>query len=373
MDNYAHEAVFNESNCWALQMSTIKDVARFAGVSVGTVSNVLNRPSYVEPEMRVRVTDAIAQLGYVPKSRARQYRSGRKQVFAVSVADLANPFFTQFCASAERAARDLGAAMLFADAGEDPEREEQNLSLLENQRVQGVIVMPVDEKSARLRSMVKRGIPMVFIDRVPSDLSAPIITIDNHKGGLLAASHVEACGCLRPAFLGSPDIGPAVAARLKGFSHGLVDHGRTAPDVWEAPIWTVDEGRKAAHHFLGLPEAGRADIVFCANDLLAIGFIQTCMMAGVRVPEDVAVIGFDDLSLSRDALPIGLTTIRQPFNRLAEMAIAALHDALTFANGVGVTADEGRAAPSPMAQKASTVAPKLIQRDSTLPIAARSS
>src|SRR5690606_29539132 len=142
-------------------MTNIRDVAQRAGVSAGTVSNVLNRPSYVNAETRERVLAAIDELNFVPRKTARQYRTGRERTLGLALADMGNPFFVDVALAAESEAKELGVGVVIVHNGEDVSREEQNLDLLVQQRVHGIMITPVDERNPRLEQLVERGIPIV--------------------------------------------------------------------------------------------------------------------------------------------------------------------------------------------------------------------
>lgn len=302
-------------------MATIRDVAELAGVSAGTVSNVLNRPSYVRADTRDRVMRAIAELEFVPDQRSRQFRPGRTRTIGISVADLGNPFFVDVALGAEEVSRghDLGAVL--CNSANDPLRESHNLDLLVQQRVQGIIISPVDEKSSRLEMLKDRGVPMVFVDRVGDDRDVWSVLVDDREGGNIGAQHVISQGYQRIAFVGHPHRSPKVRLRYEG-AREVVNRsaGDLTLELISTSSWNVAEGRRVGAAIAARPQDKRPRAVLCANDLLALGLIQELIRAELRVPEDIAVVGYDDVEWASVGV-IPLTTIAQPRELLGRTAV----------------------------------------------------
>ncbi|MBK0418678.1 LacI family DNA-binding transcriptional regulator [Leucobacter sp. CSA1] len=302
-------------------MATIRDVARLAGVSYGTVSNVLNRPSYVRAETRERVMQAIAELDFVPDQRSRQFRPGRTRTIGIAAAELGNPFFLDVALGAEEVCRENDLGVVLCNSAYDPVRESHNLDLLVQQRVQGIIISPVDENSSRLEMLKDRGVPMVFVDRVGDDRDVWSVVVDDREGGRLAARHLVDRGHGRIAFLGHPHRSPKVELRYQG-AREVVDRsdGDITLELVRSASWTVEEGRRLGALLAARPEDKRPTAVFCANDMLALGLVQELLRAGLRVPDDIAVVGYDDIEWARlGAVP--LTTISQPRTLLGRTAV----------------------------------------------------
>ncbi|UOQ56802.1 LacI family transcriptional regulator [Leucobacter allii] len=302
-------------------MATIRDVARLAGVSSGTVSNVLNRPSYVRTDTRERVLQAIAELDFVPDQRSRQFRPGRARTIGIAVAELGNPFFVDVALGAEAVCREQDLGVVLCNSSYDPQLESQNLDLLVQQRVQGIIISPVDEKSSRLDMLKDRGVPMVFVDRVGDDRDVWSVVIDDREGGRLGARHLIAGGHRRIAFLGHPHRSPKVRLRYAG-AREVVNRsdGDITLELVSAASWTVDDGRRLGAALAARPRDKRPTAVLCANDMLALGLVQELLGAGLRVPEDIAVVGYDDIAWAElGAVP--LTTIAQPRELLGRTAV----------------------------------------------------
>lgn len=305
--------------------ATIKDVARIAGVSAGTVSNVLNRPSYVEPDTRARVVRAMRELGYAPRPGSRRYRDGRVRTIGLVMADLSEPFFVDTALGAEGRAREFGVGVVICNSGGDPVREDHNLDLLVQQRVQGIVISAVDEQSSRLQAVRDRGVPTVFVDRVRRDRDAAWVVVDDHRGGWLAARYLLDRGHRRLAFLGDPQMSPKVSARLDGARSAVADARleRAEIEVIKVPPWSLESGFKAGALLAALPSAQRPTAVFCANDRSALGLVNSLMRLGLRVPQDIAVTGYDDISWAL-ASAVPLTTIRQPLQKVGANAVDIL-------------------------------------------------
>lgn len=297
-------------------MPTIRDVARQAGVSAGTVSNVLNRPSYVAPEKRRKVLEAIAELGYVPDASARQYRPGRQRTLGMVVVDLGNPFFVDVALGAENMAREAGAAFVVCNSGEDALREEYNLDMLVQQRVHGVMITPVDERNPRLGALLERGAPVVLLDRVAGDRHCCSVATNDVHGGQLAGLHLVEQGHRHVAFVGDPDASRQMADRHEGFVRGI---GRTRCELVTASDFKLETGRSAGRAVAQMKASERPTGLFFVNDLLAIGALQELTRQGVRVPEDVAIVGYDDLMWA-GAAAVPLSSVRQPRDQLGRTA-----------------------------------------------------
>ena len=301
-------------------MATIKDVARLAGVSAGTVSNVLNRPSYVKPETRERVLVAIRELDFEPDQGARQFRPGRVRTLGLALANLDNPFFVDVALGAEERCAELGVGVVITNSGYDPVRETHNLDLLVQSRVQGIVIAPVDENSSRLEMLKDRGVPMVFVDRVGDDRDCWSVVVDDFAGGQLGIRHLVAAGHRRIAFLGHPETSPKVRTRLAGARSVVAEHPEVSFELLEANSWTIEAGRGAATRLAERDPARRPTAVFCANDMVALGLQQQLLRDGIGVPGDIAIVGYDDLEWA-SVSSVPLTTVAQPRHGLGRTAV----------------------------------------------------
>jgi LacI family transcriptional regulator len=301
-------------------VTTIHDVARRAGVSAGTVSNVLNRPSYVNPETRARVDSAIKELGYTPRSASRRYRPGRMRTFGMVVVDLGIPFFVDVALGADAEARALGASLVICTSDDDTRIEEHNLDVLVQQRVQGVLIAPVDENNPRLEAMLERGIPVVFLDRTPALNKCCSVATSDLGGGRLAGRHLIERGHQRLAFVGDPAARLQMGARYAGF----VEAARSAEvELLRTASWAMEAGHEVGREIASREESRRPTGIFCANDQLALGVLHELLAASIRVPEDIALVGYDDIPWVASAA-VPLTTVRQERAELGRTAVRLL-------------------------------------------------
>ncbi|MFI6878917.1 LacI family DNA-binding transcriptional regulator [Streptomyces sp. NPDC050400] len=297
----------------------IKDVARVAGVSVGTVSNVLNQPHRVSEATRHHVRQVIARLGYVRSEYARQLRAGHSRIMALLVLDMGNPFFVDIARGAERAARDAGLGVMVCNSAQNPAEEAEYLSLFAEQRVRGALITPADPSGATLRDFRRHGIPYVVVDRVAGDEEGCSVAVDDVSGGALAIRHLLTGGHRSLAFVSGPPHLRQVQDRREGALKALAEAGLPATLLRELPTERLDvaAGRDAGARLLGL--ADRPTAVFCANDLLALGVLQALYTAGIRVPEDMSIVGYDDIEFAA-AATVPLTSVRQPALTLGTIA-----------------------------------------------------
>jgi LacI family transcriptional regulator len=332
-------------------MATIRDVARYAGVSAGTVSNVLNRPSYVSVGVRQRVLSAIAELDFTPSTSARKFRPGRERTLGLAVADLGNPFFVDITLGADAEAKLLGVGVVIVHNGLDRTREEQNLDVLIQQRVHGIIITPVEEENSRLERLAEQGIPIVYVDRISGDRPCCWVRTDDVAGGRLAGEHLIERGHRRLLYAGGTRISHQVDARYEGFLRA-VEAGGGQVERLETVSWRLEDGAGVADTLLARAPGERPTAVMCANDLIALGLMQKLALHGVRVPEDVALVGFDDLEWAGAAV-IPLSSVRQQREELGRRAVQLLMDEL-LSPGTHVHVHE-------------ELAPKLVVRNSSSP------
>ena len=301
----------------------IREVAAAASVSVGTVSNVLNAPERVAPATVARVHAAIAELGFVRNDAARQLRAGQSRCVGLLVLDVGNPFFTDVARAAERHAAQSNLVVLLGTSDDDPRRERAYLDTFEEQRVFGLLISPVGEDLDRLLALHARGVPVVLVDRDGAGTPLSSVSVDDVAGGRLAVSHLCERGRTRIAFVGGPASLRQVADRLAGARAAVARTPGATLEVVGTDEPSVLAGRAAGEQLCERPAAQRPDAVFCANDLLAIGMLQALSLHGVRVPGDVALIGYDDIDFARSA-SVPLSSIRQPSADIGATAIELL-------------------------------------------------
>ncbi|MFC4121929.1 LacI family DNA-binding transcriptional regulator [Nonomuraea zeae] len=304
-------------------MSSIKEVARLAGVSVGTVSNVLNRPEMVAPETRQRVQDAVSQLGYVRNGSARQLRAGRSRSIGVVALDLANPFFIDVLRGVESAAQSAGLTVMVFNSSKEAAREARLLETFEEQRPLGVLITPVNDsgQQERLGRLMARGIPVVLFDSSTRHEHGCAVSVDDVLGGRLAGQHLRERGHRHIAYAGGPFTVRQVEDRHQGLAAELTPADTLT--VIPLPDLTIATGRTAGSQIADLPAGARPTAVFCANDLVALGVLQELTQRGLRVPGDVAILGYDDIDFAA-AAAVPLSSIRQPRVQLGHTAALML-------------------------------------------------
>jgi LacI family transcriptional regulator len=306
-------------------MVSIKDVARRADVSLGTVSNVINRPDSVGAHTRARVLAAIDELGYVRSESARHLRAGQSRIIGLLVLDMGNPFFVEVARGAEHAARAAGLRVMVCNSGQDPREEADYLSLFAEQRVRGVLITPADTSGRSLAPLIRQQLPFVLVDRLVPAGEGCSVSVDDVTGGAMAARHLLDAGHKEIVFINGPMQLAQCRDRYEGVRKTIAEAGLPAGTVRMLHVDRLDvaAGRDAAARLLGLPH--RPTAVFCANDLIALGVLQTIYAAGIAVPEQMAIVGYDDIEFAA-AAAVPLTSVRQPAFDLGAQAAELLID-----------------------------------------------
>ncbi|WP_454321143.1 LacI family DNA-binding transcriptional regulator [Streptomyces phaeoluteigriseus] len=289
----------------------MKDVAQTAGVSLGTVSNVLNRPDIVAEATRARVLEVIDSLGYVRAEGARQLRGWASRVIAVMVLDMANPFFTALASGVEQAAREADLGVMVCTGAHDPTEAARHLSLITSHQIRGAVLASGQGVGRTVAAFRRNAVPFVVADQNAPQPAACSIGIDDVTGGHAAVRHLLERGHRSIAYVSGPDRLQQVRDRRRGALAAVSDAGLPATALRELPCTalTVSAGKDAGHRILGLSH--RPTAVFCANDLLALGVMQALYEAGLRVPDDLAVVGYDDIEFAASAV-VPLTSVRRP-------------------------------------------------------------
>jgi LacI family transcriptional regulator len=304
---------------------SIRDVAAYAGVSVGTVSNVLNRPDVVAEPTRSRVQAAIKQLGFIRNESARQLRAGRSRTIGLVVLDVANPFFTDVARGVEDEASESGLAVILCNSDDQQAKETHYLELLEEHRVQGILITPVPGAHDRLARLQRRGTPVVLVDSRSPTHGQCSVAVDDVLGGDLAVTHLLGQQHERIAFVGGPMSFRQVADRHEGAERALRRAGLRADQlqVIETTALNVPAGKLAGTAIAEMPAALRPTAVFCANDLLALGVLQEMTAHRIRVPDGVSIVGYDDIDFAA-AAAVPLSSVRQPRHQLGRTAAQLL-------------------------------------------------
>jgi LacI family transcriptional regulator len=290
-------------------MATIKDVAAHAGVSVATVSHVVNNTRFVTPELRDRVEAVMQELGYEPNLVARGLRSNRTNLIALIIPDITNPYFPEVARGAQDVVNEHDYVAILCNTDRDTDHERRFLHMLWRQRVEGVILNPAGVTAEELLPLQQGGVHIVLLGHQISYPSFDVVMIDDQQAAREMVSYLITRGHQRIAHLGGsrPNSG---RLRHQGYAQALEEHGLTLDPnlVLDCP-WTQKGGYDAIRHLLQrrpLPTA-----VFAANDLMAIGAMMGIQEAGLRIPDDIAVAGFDNIDEAACVTP-ALTTIHQP-------------------------------------------------------------
>jgi DNA-binding LacI/PurR family transcriptional regulator len=300
----------------------IRTVARLANVSIATVSRTINRVSTVNPKMAKRVREAIEKLDYFPNTQARALVSGRSRLLGLIVSEITNPFFPELIQGFEDIAVEHGYEILISSTNYDPQRMSLCIRRMLERRAEGVAVMTFGVEKPLLEQLAERKVPLVFVDVGPERPGISLLRVDYHHGIRQGVQHLAALGHRDIAFISGPKRLHSAQSRTSAFSKSLAECAIVANPAWilegdhtmEGGIDAMDRLLKSKH----LPTA-----VMCSNDMTAIGVLHKLYRAGLRVPDDLSVIGFDDIHIAQVTIP-PLTTIQMSCFELARAAVTAL-------------------------------------------------
>ena len=301
---------------------TINDVAKWAGVSPKTVSNVIHEHPHVRQATRAKVLEAIEVLGYQPNIAARSLVTRRHHLIGFVLWDILNPGYTEMVDTVVGRAREAGYTVILGSAGRDPDEEERMATLLIQQRVDGVILASATQASKVPQRLTDAGIPVVMVSRYVADAPCDYVVVDNRQGGYLVTRHLLALGHRRIAFVrGTPNASTSLD-REAGYRQALAEYGIEPDDTLIGQgNYTSREAYAAAVHLLGLAE--RPTAIVCANDLMAIAVIDAVIDCGLRVPEDVAVTGYDNIAWAASR-SLALTSVKASLDVMAHEAVTLL-------------------------------------------------
>jgi LacI family transcriptional regulator len=307
-------------------MPTIRDVAKQAGVSPITVSRVVNNSGYVGKETKKRVQAAIRQLGYVPNTLARSLRSRRTCTLALVLTDITNPFWTTVARGAEDAASQAGFSMMLGNTDESEEKQDRYLTALLEKQIDGILFVPAGNANAAIRKLKRQDVPVVVLDRRITGAKADVVRCDSDGGAYKLTQLLLSLGHRRIAVLSGPRSISTAEDRVRGYQRAFAEHGMPIqPELMQYGGFTVESGVEMARGALTL--SPRPTAIFAGNNFIAIGALKVLQEFGVRVPEDIALVGFDDLPANLTIDPF-LTVARQPAyemgSRAAELLLARL-------------------------------------------------
>lgn len=316
-------------------MASIKDVAAQAGVSVATVSRVLNSHPSVSPDARTRVLAAVDVLGYRPNAVARSLRTHQTRTLGLVISDVLNPYFTELARFVEEEARALGYSVIIGNADERPEQQDHHVRTLLDRRIDGLLVSPADGDSPLLLDVARSGTPMVFVDRWMPGADVPVVRADGHRAIRDLVAHLHGLGRHRLAIIAGPAATTTGNERVGAFRDALREHGLALPEEYIGQgDFKVDSGRRATERFLALPEP--PEVVFAADNLMALGALDAIRAAGLRVPQDIGLAAFDDIPWFVHTDP-PITAIAQPTGELGRAAVRALIDLIEGRSPQSVT------------------------------------
>jgi len=334
------------------RISTIKDVALQAQVSVTTVSHVVNGTRFVSEAARQRVQQAIEELRYVPSALARSLKSNRTHTVGMMIPNSSNPYFAEIIRGIEDTCYEAGFNVILCNSDDDPLKQSTYVRLLSEKQVDGLIVMSSGADGELLDTLRDANMPQVVVDREIDDLEADLVEVNHEAGGVIATQHLLSLGHRRIACIAGPQTLSSARQRVLGYHRALREAGLSVDDRLLRSADFTSAGGHAAMASL-LDAGAQPTAVFVSNDLMAIGAICAAASHGLRIPQDLSVIGFDDIALSAYSNP-PLTTVAQPKHRTGELAAQLLMQRI---------ADRGRALQREILQ------PSLTVRQSTGPVA----
>ena len=310
----------------------IRTVAERAKVSIATVSRTINRVPTVNAKMAKRVWDAIHELNYFPNTQARALVSGRSGILGLIVSEITNPFFPELIQGFEEIAIEHGYEILVSSTNYDPRRMALCIRRMLERKAEGVAVMTFGIEAPLLDQLAERSIPMVFVDVGPDSPGVSLLKVDYHHGIRQGVQHLAALGHRNIAFISGPRHLHSAQARLEAFEQSLQECGiPVQPSALVEGDHTLEGGIRAMEQLLTLKKLPTA--VMCSNDMTAIGVLHKAHRAGLHVPSDLSVIGFDDVQMARAMIP-PLTSIQMSRAELARAAVNALRSHVEHVDGV---------------------------------------
>jgi LacI family transcriptional regulator len=302
-------------------MATVLDVAKRAGVSPMTVSRVVNGSGPVSPKLRARVEKALKETGYVPNSVARNLRTKRTDTIGLVMPDITNPFFTHVVRGVEVAAREAGLLLLLTNTDQRPDEETRVVSMLLQRQVDGLLAIPAGNCADTARLCREADVPLVIVDRRPeSPERIDVVRADAEGGAYELGKLLASLGHRHVAVITGPEYVPTAVDRAVGFAKAVEEEGLPAPTVVHGDF-SLESGHDMTMELM--KHDPRPTAIFAANNFLAIGTQHAVEELGLRVPEDVALVGLDDLPAEMVTFPF-LTVAAQPAEEMGRRAVALL-------------------------------------------------
>jgi LacI family transcriptional regulator len=302
-------------------MATIKDVAARAGVSHTTVSHVVNKTKRVSDHVRNDVEAAIRELGYVPNNVARSLKQRTTQTIGLLISNSTNPFFAELACGIEDACYRRGYSVVLCNSEDDPKREQAYLRVLLEKRVDGLIIGSTGENNTFTNQLQQLRVPLMIIDRPIPGVHSNLVQVDHEQGGYLATKHLLELGHREIGCIAGPSTAIVSLYRVAGYRRALAEAGLPyREELVVESDFTCEGGYQSAAHLL---QRAKFTAVFAGNDLMGIGVLRWAKEQRISVPEQLSVIGFDDIELCRYVYP-ALTTVGHSIRRQGEVATATL-------------------------------------------------
>ncbi len=305
-------------------MASLKEVAEKAGVSVATVSRVLNDRRYINSETRLKVEKAIKQLNYRPNRVAQRLRlkDGQRKLIGLLVPDIQNPFYVDVIRGVEETAYARDHAVFVGNFAQDEGKEKMYLDIMKSESIDGLIVAPSHEKDSEVTNLVNSGLPIVCVDRGLSEVDVDVVLVDNRKGAFDAVEYLIQKGYKRIAYIGGLPQIPTTMQRKEGYEDALRKYGLPIDtDLICFGDSKHESGKKLTAELLNLPNPPQA--LFTGNNLITLGALETIHNRKLRIPQDIAIVGFDDMYWSISLNP-PLTAVRQPGFEIGKRAAEML-------------------------------------------------
>jgi len=316
-----------------LERLTIRDIAREAGVSINTVSRALNDKPDISDKTKERVLETVKRLGYRPNRLARGLRSNKTGTIGVVVTDIANPYFAALVKGVGKAAKEHNYSIILQDTDEDYEKEREAVQTMLAEQVDGLLITPVQTGKETIIELQESGLPFVLLGRHFDDLETDYVATDDIRGGFLATEHLIRQGHERIALLGGPLHISSAKERFQGYKEALERYGLELDErLIETGAITMRDGYATAKSLLSCEP--RPTAIFAYSDFVALGIVKAIREAGLKIPDDIAIVGYDDIEFS-SCLEVPLTTVRIPKEEIGRQAVEILLEKMAKPDGAG--------------------------------------
>ncbi len=302
-------------------MATIRDVAKLAGVSVATVSRVLNKNGYVNQDTKEKVQQAIRMLQYEPNTMAKGLASRKTETLALILPNISNPFFAELGRAVEDVAQTYGYTVVLCNSDNDTDKEQKYIQIMKSRYVDGILFASHTLLTVDVVELNKSAIPLVVLDRAPLNAPCLVVRSKNNEGAKLAVQHLLDSGCTKIGHIYGPQETATAKERLIGYEEAVRAFHWYSPTLMEPGHFTIKGGMAAAEKLI--QRHPDIDGIFAGNDLMALGVLKKLQQMGVSVPNQVALVGFDGIDLTTITEP-EITTVAQPIYELGALSTRLL-------------------------------------------------